>query len=103
MYIIMYTLYIFSMHAGIQIACTTQEASEGDHLVRVNVRREDTIAQPPMLAHTFTYAHPIINSVEPKQGPKAGGTEIMILGLNLDISSPGSAQVYIGDVQCDIQ
>ena len=99
----MYTLYIlFSIHAGIQIVCTTQEASEGDHLVRVNVSREDTIAQSPMLAHTFTYAHPIINSVEPRQGPKAGGTEIMILGLNLDISS-GSAQVYIGDVQCDIQ
>ena len=91
------------MHAGIQIVCTTQEASEGDHLVRVNVRREDTVIAPsPMLAHTFTYAHPIINSVEPRQGPKAGGTEIMILGSNLDISS-GSAQVYIGDVHCDIQ
>lgn len=85
--------------------CTTQDASEGDHSVTVNVTRGNTIAgpRPLSLEHTFTYAHPIVNSVEPLQGPKAGGTEITILGSNLDISSPGVVKVFIGDIQCDIQ
>ena len=51
----------------------------------------------------FTYAHPIVKSVTPLRGPKAGGTEVTILGENLDISSPGVAEVCIGDTQCDIQ
>ena len=91
--------------SGIQIVCTTQEASEGEYWVIVGVPRGSTIAYSMMQDHTilFTYAHPIVNSVNPNRGPKAGGTEITIVGSNLDISSPGVAQVYIGDIQCDIQ
>lgn len=83
--------------------CTTQEASEGDYRVTVRVQRRDEIAEPLLLEHIFTYAHPIVNSIEPMRGPKAGGTKIMILGSNLDISSPGIVKVFIGDVECDIQ
>ena len=61
------------------------------------------MARPLTLQHTFNYAHPIVNSIEPTQGPKAGGTEVLVLGSNLDISSPGVAMVFIGDVPCDIQ
>ncbi|CAI7989820.1 Plexin-A4 [Geodia barretti] len=88
---------------GSQIVCTTSEASEGDHLVSVTIRRGTGTARPLALPHTFTFAHPIINSVEPQQGPKAGGTYVLFQGSNLDISSPGAAKVFIGDVPCDIQ
>lgn len=93
-------LYIFS---GTQIVCTTQEASEGDYKVTVRVQRGDEIAEPLLSDQIFTYAHPIVNSIEPMQGPKAGGTKIMILGSNLDISSPGIVNVFIGDIECDVQ
>ena len=58
---------------------------------------------PQTLQHTFKYSHPIVNSIEPTQGPKAGGTEILFIGSNLNISSPGVARVFIGDIPCDIQ
>ena len=83
--------------------CATQEASEGEYRVTVRVQRGAEIAEPLLLDHIFTYAHPIVNSIEPTRGPKAGRTKIMILGSNLDISSPGVVKVFIGDVECDIQ
>ena len=89
--------------SGIQVVCTTQAASEGRHWVRVGVHRGSTTAYPLMLDQAFTYAHPIVKSVTPLRGPKAGGTEVMIVGSNLDISSPGIAEVHIGKTQCDIQ
>ena len=91
------------VYTGTQVVCTTSEATEGPHLVSVSVHRGTQTARPLTLTHTFTYAHPIINSVEPKQGPKAGGTHIVFLGSNLDVGSPGAARVFIGDVPCDIQ
>ena len=89
-------------YTGSRIVCTTSEASEGGHLVSVSVRRGSQMARPRSLP-TFTFAHPIINSVEPQQGPKAGGTYIVFQGSNLDISSDGVAKVFIGEVPCDIQ
>jgi hypothetical protein len=56
-----------------------------------------------MLEQAFTYAHPIVKSVTPLRGPKAGGTEVTILGSNLDIGTPEIAEVFIGETQCDIQ
>ena len=82
--------------------CTTSEASEGPHLVSVAILRGTETARPLTLPHTFTYAHPIINSVQPKQGPKAGGTKVVFLGSNLNISNPEFARAFIGNVPCDI-
>ena len=84
--------------------CTTQAAlEEGDHSVTVRVLRGVSFT----LSHsssesTFRYAHPIASKPVPLQGPKAGGTEITIFGSNLDISSHGSLEVFLGDIQCDI-
>ena len=83
--------------------CTTEAASEGKHWVSVGVHRGSTIAYPLMLEQAFTYAHPIVKSVTPLRGPKAGGTEVTILGSNLDIGTPEIAEVFIGETQCDIQ
>ena len=85
--------------------CITSEADfEGDHTVSITIQRGTTTATTASVpSHIFTYAHPIISSVEPKQGPKAGRTHIEFKGSNLDISSPGTAKAFIGDVPCDIK
>ena len=84
--------------------CTTQAAlEESDHSVTVRVLRGGSFTQSRSSSEsTFRYAHPIASEPVPLQGPKAGGTEITIFGSNLDISSPGSLEVFIGDIQCDI-
>ena len=92
------------MHSsGIQVVCTTQEAPEGGYSAIVTVLRGNVTVQPQSREHIFTYAHPIVNSMEPMQGPKAGGTEITFQGSNLDIGSSGTVRVFIGDIMCDIK
>lgn len=50
----------------------------------------------------FTYQQPQPMSVEPKQGPKAGGTTLTISGINLDTGSQEDVQVSIQGVPCNV-
>lgn len=88
---------------GKEVVCITSEASEGPHEVSVSIKRGDIKTQPLAPPPVFTYSHPIINSIEPQLGPKAGGTLLTFQGSNLDISDPTQTTAYIGDTPCDIQ
>ncbi|KAM9754115.1 plexin-B2b [Menidia menidia] len=51
----------------------------------------------------FTYRDPILETVTPSKGPKAGGTRITIHGKLLDSGSKEDVQVTIGDVGCTVE
>ena len=81
--------------------CMTQIASEGPYTVVLEDVRGSTIATTSHTsANTFHYVVPVISLVFPLRGPKAGGTEIALMGSGLDISSPNHQAVYIGDIEC---
>ncbi|XP_036134142.1 plexin-B2 [Molossus molossus] len=50
----------------------------------------------------FTYQEPQPLSVEPKQGPQAGGTTLTINGIHLDTGSKEDVRVTINDVPCNV-
>ncbi|XP_017513502.1 plexin-B2 isoform X1 [Manis javanica] len=50
----------------------------------------------------FTYQQPQPLSVEPKQGPQAGGTMLTINGTHLDTGSEEDVRVTLNDVPCKV-
>ncbi|XP_060044822.1 plexin-B2 isoform X2 [Erinaceus europaeus] len=50
----------------------------------------------------FTYQEPQPTSVEPKQGPLAGGTVLTINGIHLDTGSEEDVRVTIAGVPCNV-
>ncbi|KAG8517997.1 Plexin-B2 [Galemys pyrenaicus] len=50
----------------------------------------------------FTYQQPQPLSVEPKQGPQAGGTTLTINGTYLDTGSQEDVRVTLNDVPCNV-
>ncbi|KAM5333552.1 plexin-B2 isoform 2-T2 [Glossophaga mutica] len=50
----------------------------------------------------FTYQEPQPLSVEPKQGPQAGGTTLTINGTHLDTGSEEDVRVTINNVPCNV-
>nr|XP_031319391.1 plexin-B2 [Camelus dromedarius] len=50
----------------------------------------------------FTYQQPQPLSVEPKQGPQAGGTTLTINGTHLDTGSEEDVRVTLNDVPCKV-
>ncbi|XP_037369244.1 plexin-B2 isoform X2 [Talpa occidentalis] len=50
----------------------------------------------------FTYQQPQPLSVEPKQGPQAGGTTLTISGTHLDTGSEEDVRVTLNDVPCNV-
>ncbi|XP_054426426.1 plexin-B2 [Pteronotus mesoamericanus] len=50
----------------------------------------------------FTYQEPQPLSVEPKQGPQAGGTTLTINGTHLDTGSEEDVRVTISNVPCNV-
>ncbi|XP_058424041.1 plexin-B2 isoform X1 [Diceros bicornis minor] len=50
----------------------------------------------------FTYQQPQLLSVEPKQGPQAGGTVLTISGTHLDTGSEEDVRVTLRDVPCKV-
>ncbi|XP_070267445.1 plexin-B2 [Myotis yumanensis] len=50
----------------------------------------------------FTYQEPQPLSVEPREGPQAGGTTLTINGTNLDTGSKEDVRVTIGGVPCNV-
>lgn len=47
---------------------------------------------------TFTYVNPVITEFRPYRGPRSGGTDVTILGTDLDSGS--AFNVTIGNVPC---
>lgn len=52
-------------------------------------------------SQTFTYANPTITSFQPYRGPRNGGTDLTILGSDLD--SGYMFNVTIGNVACSLR
>lgn len=50
----------------------------------------------------FTYQQPQPLSVEPRQGPQAGGTTLTISGTHLDTGSEEDVRVTLSDVPCKV-
>ncbi|XP_067396565.1 plexin-B1 isoform X2 [Emydura macquarii macquarii] len=52
--------------------------------------------------HIFAYQNPVLKSIAPSQGPKAGGTCLTVLGDKLLTGQPSEIRVLIGDLPCHI-
>ena len=83
--------------------CTTQRGTEGEYNIVVKDDRKYIGSRTSVYRDTFHYVVVIINEIVPRLGPKAGGTEIVLRGTGLDISSPQHLGVSIGEVECTIR
>ncbi|XP_043737298.1 plexin-B2 isoform X2 [Cervus elaphus] len=83
-----------------RIVCTI-EAAEAPFTggVEVDVNGKLGHSPPDVL---FTYQQPQPRSVEPKQGPQAGGTTLTINGTHLDTGSEEDVRVTLNDVPCNV-
>ena len=81
--------------------CTTQSGYEGEYNITVRDQRKYTGSTSSPYEDTFHYIVVLVSNIVPLLGPKAGGTEIVLSGAGLDISS--SPGVSIGGVECTIR
>ncbi|XP_061637326.1 plexin-B1 isoform X2 [Phyllopteryx taeniolatus] len=51
-------------------------------------------------AQTFSFQDPILSSIFPQRGPKAGGSSITIKGRSLKTGHPSDVSVLIGGIPC---
>ncbi|XP_072136978.1 plexin-B1 isoform X3 [Mobula birostris] len=50
----------------------------------------------------FTYQNPVLVSISPSHGPKAGGTSLVLSGVKLLTGGPSDIKVFVGDLPCII-
>ncbi|XP_028680886.1 plexin-B1 isoform X2 [Erpetoichthys calabaricus] len=50
----------------------------------------------------FTYQDPVLDSITPLRGPKAGGTNLTIRGAKLLTGRPSEISILVGDIPCAI-
>ncbi|XP_038668383.1 plexin-B1 isoform X2 [Scyliorhinus canicula] len=80
-----------------RIVCYTAASSEevsGRVTVEVTNGGRCSSAQP------FTYQNPVLNSITPSRGPKAGGTSLTLHGAKLLTGRPSDIKVFVGDLPC---
>ncbi|XP_008302037.1 plexin-B1-like isoform X2 [Stegastes partitus] len=53
-------------------------------------------------AQIFSFQNPILNSIFPQRGPKAGGSSLTIRGRRLRTGHPSEVSVLIGGVPCQV-
>ncbi|XP_054904456.1 plexin-B1-like isoform X2 [Poeciliopsis prolifica] len=53
-------------------------------------------------AHTFSFQNPVLSSISPLRGPKAGGSSLTIKGRKLRTGHPHEVGVLIGGVPCRV-
>ena len=82
--------------------CTTRAPAvlkrQSQHIV---VKLRDDARYTVVSNATFTYVDPRITSFRPQRGPRAGGTDITLLGEDLD--SGFAFNVSIGTVPCELR
>lgn len=86
--------------AGKQIVCVTGNYSFGGTSISVLINRSGslTIAQSNL---NYMYVKPSISSVFPKSGPMAGGTNVTIEGMFLNVGN-GVKRVLLNGAMCVI-
>ncbi|XP_060691428.1 plexin-B1 isoform X2 [Hemiscyllium ocellatum] len=80
-----------------RIVCYTAASNEqvsGQVTVEVVNGGSSSSAQP------FTYQNPVLDSISPSRGPKAGGTHLTLKGVNLLTGRPSDVRVFVGDLPC---
>ena len=90
--------------AGKQIVCVTGNYSYGGmpQTVPINVIVNISGSLAPAQSNlTYTYVRPSISSVFPKSGPMAGGTNVTIEGMSLNVGN-GVKRVLLNGAMCVI-
>lgn len=84
-----------------RIVCHTRSPapreSQAQHVV---IKLKDDSKFTAVSNDTFVYVNPRITSFRPYRGPRSGGTDITLLGENLD--SGASVNITVGNVPCVI-
>lgn len=84
-----------------RIVCHTRAPStrqkQGQHVV---FKLRDDRKFTAVSSHTFTYANPSIRKFRPNRGPRNGGTDLTILGTDLD--SGANFNISVRNVPCEI-
>ncbi|XP_021039704.1 plexin-B2 [Mus caroli] len=83
-----------------RIVCAI-EASERPFTGGIEVDVNGKLGHSPSHVQ-FTYQQPQPLSVEPRQGPQAGGTTLTINGTHLDTGSKEDVRVTLNDVPCEV-
>ena len=89
--------------AGKQVMCVTGNYSSGG-TQRIPVNMLLTVSGSLLPAQsnlTYTYVRPSISSVFPKSGPMAGGTNVTIEGMSLNVGN-GVIRVLLNGAMCVI-
>uniref|UniRef100_A0A914ID92 Sema domain-containing protein n=1 Tax=Globodera rostochiensis TaxID=31243 RepID=A0A914ID92_GLORO len=88
--------------ASRRIICHTRAPStrqkQGQHVV---VRLREDRKYTAVSSQTFTYTNPQITSFQPYRGPRSGGTDLTILGTDLD--SGALFNLSVGNVPCQLR
>ncbi|XP_024860656.1 plexin-B1 isoform X2 [Kryptolebias marmoratus] len=80
-----------------RIVCeTTRSGGEKSGHVSVRVRGGGLGLSP----QTFSFQNPVLSSIFPQRGPKAGGSSLIIRGRRLKTGHPREVSVLIGGVPC---
>ncbi|XP_069792792.1 plexin-B1-like isoform X1 [Narcine bancroftii] len=81
-----------------RIVCYTAASEEEvSGQVKVEVAGGDGSSSSTQL---FTYQNPVLDSISPSHGPKAGGTSLVLSGVKLLTGRPSDVKVFIGDLPC---
>lgn len=85
-----------------KIVCYTRKPLIGAvQPVNVVVKLRDSFNYTAISDQSFTFVNPSVSSFSPHRGPISGGTDITILGKNLDSGSQFS--VKIGSIPCAVK
>ena len=89
--------------AGKQVMCVTGNySSGGTQRIPVNIHMNISGSLAPAQSNlTYTYVRPSISSVFPKSGPMAGGTNVTIEGMSLNVGN-GVKRVLLNGAMCVI-
>ena len=89
--------------AGKQVMCVTGNySSGGTQRIPVNILMNVSGSLVPAQSNlTYTYVRPSISSVFPKSGPMAGGTNVTIEGMSLNVGN-GVKRVLLNGAMCVI-
>ncbi|XP_059800740.1 plexin-B1 isoform X3 [Hypanus sabinus] len=82
-----------------RIICYTA-ASEKEVAGKVTVKVAGS-GESSSMQH-FTYQNPVLDSISPSRGPKAGGTSLVLSGVRLLTGRTSDIKVFVGDLPCII-
>ncbi|XP_078065963.1 plexin-B1 isoform X2 [Mustelus asterias] len=81
-----------------RIVCNT--TASGDEEVSGQVTVEVANGGSSSSTQLFTYQDPVLDSISPSHGPKAGGTSLTLHGVKLLTGGPNDIKVFVGDLPC---